>query len=215
MTNNNSFSSKRWRIGAAVLTGLITIGALTACTINSPGQTGTGGHNMMNDRSTDPGTSNTETDAEFSSTDIMFAQMMIPHHEQAIEMSTLAETRTTNPELLALASRIKTAQTPEIVQMTTWLDASGTSDMDMGHMGHGMGDMGMLSDAQMTALSDARGAAFDTLYLEGMIQHHLGAIDMAQMILNSANPEVRKLGEDVVSSQQAEVDQMKKMLGQS
>ena len=82
-------------------------------------------------------------------------------------------------------------------------------------MGHGMGDMGMLSDAQITALTDARGAAFDRLYLEGMIQHHLGAIDMAQMILSSANPEVKKLGEDVVSSQQAEVDLMKKMLGQS
>jgi uncharacterized protein (DUF305 family) len=119
MTNNNSFSSTRLRIGAAVLTGLITMGALTACTINSPGHSGAGDHNMMNDTNSATGTSNTETGAEFSSTDIMFAQMMIPHHDQAIELSTLAETRTTNPELLALASRIKTAQTPEIVQMTT------------------------------------------------------------------------------------------------
>jgi uncharacterized protein (DUF305 family) len=214
MNNNNSFSSTKSRIGAAVLTGLITIGALTACTINSPGHSGTGDHNMMNDTNSATGASNTETGAGFSSTDIMFAQMMIPHHEQAIEMSTLAETRSTNPEILALAARIKAAQTPEIVQMTTWLDASGKSDVDMGHMGHGMGEMGMLDDAQMTALSDARGAAFDTLYLEGMIQHHLGAIDMAQMILGSANPEVKKLGEDVVSSQKTEVEQMKKMLGQ-
>lgn len=210
MTNNNSFSSKRLRIGAAVLTGLITLGALTACTINFPGHSGTGDQNMMND----PDAASTGDSAQFSSTDLMFAQMMIPHHEQAIEMSTLAETRTTNPKVLALAGQIRAAQAPEIEQMKEWLAVSGSSDNDMGHMDHGMNQMGMLDDAQMNALAAANGAAFDTLYLEGMIAHHLGAIDMAQMILGSANPEVKKLGENIVSSQQAEIDQMRKVLGQ-
>jgi hypothetical protein len=208
MTNNTAFASKKLRVGAAVLIGLVTVGALSACTINIPGNTGMGDHSMMNDNDADGSAS--ESGDAFSTTDIMFAQMMIPHHEQAVEMSTLAETRSTNPEVLALAAQIKAAQAPEIAQMTGWLEAAGVSDT----MGHSMGEMGMLDDAQMAALTAARGAAFDTLYLEGMIQHHLGAIDMAQMILSSANPEVKKLGEAVVTSQSAEVALMKKMLGQ-
>jgi len=213
MTNNNSFASNKLRIGAVVLTGLVTIGALTACTIDSPANTGMGDHSMMNDNGSK--TESVVTD-EFGTVDIMFAQMMIPHHEQAIEMSTLAETRTTNPEVLALAAKIKAAQTPEIEQMKAWLGVSGSSDMDrMGHdMDHGMNQMGMLDEAQMSALAATNGATFDALYLEGMIAHHLGAIDMAQMILSSANPEVKKLGENIVSSQRAEIDQMRKLLGQ-
>jgi len=213
MTVKTESASQKLRIATIVLTGLIALGALTACSITLPGNGGMGGMNgnsMMNDNDSDTDSSTTGAADEFSTTDIMFAQMMIPHHEQAIEMSTLAETHTSNPEVLALAAQIKAAQAPEIVSMTGWLDAAGVSDA----MGHSMGEMGMLDDAQMAALTAARGAAFDTLYLEGMIQHHLGAIDMAQMILSSANPEVKKLGEAVVTSQTAEVALMKKMLGQ-
>jgi uncharacterized protein (DUF305 family) len=208
-----SSNAHKLRTGAVVLIGLITLGALSACTINLTGNGGMGDHSMMNDNGSN--TDSVVTD-EFGTVDIMFAQMMIPHHEQAIEMSTLAETRTTNPEVLALAAKIKSAQTPEIEQMKAWLAVSGSSDMDhMGHdMDHGMDQMGMLDEAQMSALAVANGAAFDTLYLEGMIAHHLGAIDMAQMILSSANPEVKKLGENIVSSQRAEIDQMRKLLGQ-
>jgi len=205
MTQNTTSASRQLRIGAVVLTALITLGTLSACSINLPGNGGMGGNGMMNDNN-----SGTETTNEFGTVDIMFAQMMIPHHEQAIEMSTLAETHTSNPEVLALAAQIKAAQAPEITQMTGWLDAAGVS----GAMGHSMGEMGMLDDTQMKALAAANGAAFDTLYLEGMIQHHLGAIDMAQMILSSANPEVKKLGENVMSTQRAEIDQMRKILGQ-
>lgn len=206
MTATTIINGPKQRVGAVVLTGLITLGALSACTINLPGNGGMGGNNMMNNND-----SGTKTTTEFGTVDIMFAQMMIPHHEQAIEMSTLAETRTTNPEVLALAKQIKAAQTPEIAQMTGWLAASGSSEMGADH---DMGQMGMLDDTQMTSLAAAKGAAFDTLYLEGMIQHHLGAIDMAQLILSSGNPEVKTLGENVVSTQQAEIDQMRKLLGQ-
>jgi uncharacterized protein (DUF305 family) len=212
MTNNTAFVSPKLRVGAVVLIGLVTVGALSACTIDFPGNTGMGDHGSMNHNDADGSAS--ESGDAFSTTDIMFAQMMIPHHEQAVEMSTLAETRSTNPEILALAARIKAAQSPEIAQMTAWLEASGVSDVDMGHSGHGMGEMGMIDEAQMTALAAARGAAFDTLYLEGMIQHHLSAIDMAQTILGSANSEAKKLGSSVVTSQTAEVALMKKMLGQ-
>lgn len=151
---------------------------------------------------------NNESSSGFSTMDIMFAQMMIPHHQQAVDMSTLAETRSTDPEVLALAKQIKDAQGPEITQMTAWLDSAGAG-MDMGHE---MDMGGMLSQEQMTALSNASGAAFDKLYLQGMIGHHEGAIEMAQMISNSDNPEARALAEAIVTSQSAEIEKMKTML---
>ena len=146
--------------------------------------------------------------AGFSSDDIMFAQMMIPHHEQAIEMSTLAETRAQNPEVIALAAKIKAAQTPEIETMKGWLTKAGAS-LDMGHAAH---MDGMLTDSQMQALKNASGVEFDRLFLEGMIAHHEGAIEMAQMILNSKNAEAKALGEAIVSSQTAEVVILKQLL---
>ena len=174
---------------------------LAGCTINLGGNDSNGmmdGGMMGSNKST----------SAFSGTDIMFAQMMIPHHQQAVDMSTLAESRTTNPELLALAKQIKDSQAPEITQMTGWIKDSGAS-MDMGH---DMGMGGMLTDEQMTALKNATGPEFDKLYLEGMIAHHEGAIHMAQMVTDSTNSEAKQLGENVVQSQTAEIAQMKKML---
>lgn len=189
------------RILLAGATTLITALALTGCTINigTPGSKDMMGGSMMSDN---------ENSSGFSNSDIMFAQMMIPHHQQAVDMSTLAETHTTNPEILALAKQIKDAQAPEIKQMTSWIKDSNASM----HMGHDMGMGGMLSEEQMIALENAQGAAFDKLYLEGMIGHHQGAIEMAQMIIDSNNAEAKKLAENIVSSQTAEIAQMKKML---
>jgi uncharacterized protein (DUF305 family) len=104
--------------------------------------------------------------------------------------------------------QIKDAQAPEIEQMTSWLDSAGAG-MDMGH---DMGMGGMLSAEQMTALENATGPDFDKLYLQGMIAHHEGAIEMAQMIIDSNNGEAKQLGENIVTSQTAEIAQMKKML---
>ena len=192
-------TSKRLVLASSTL--LITSLALTGCTINIGG---TGSNGMM-----DGGMmGNNKSSSGFSGTDIMFAQMMIPHHQQAVDMSTLAETHTTNPEILALAKQIKDAQAPEIKQMTAWIESSGAG-MDMGH---DMGMNGMLSDEQMTALGDAQGAAFDKLYLEGMIGHHEGALQMAKMIENSSNAEVKTLAANIVSSQSAEIEKMKQML---
>lgn len=186
------------RIALAGSTLLIASLALTGCTINIGG---TGGMNdgMMG---------NNQSASDFSGTDIMFAQMMIPHHQQAVDMSTLAETRTTNPEILALAKQIKDAQAPEIEQMTSWLDSAGAG-MDMGH---DMGMGGMLSEEQMAALENAQGTAFDKLYLEGMIAHHEGALQMTKMITNSNNAEAKQLAANIVTSQTAEIDKMKQML---
>jgi len=140
----------------------------------------------------------------------MFAQMMIPHHRQAIDMSLLAQTRTTNPEILALADAIRSAQGPEIDQMSRWLTNAGAS-MDMGHSMH---MDGVLSDDDMSALDRASGAEFDRLFLQGMIGHHQGAITMANMIMDSANPEVATLGKNIVTSQSQEIELMKRLLNE-
>ena len=145
---------------------------------------------------------------EFSGADIMFAQMMIPHHEQALLMSELARTRSENSEVKKLAEQIFAAQSPEIAQMKTWLDKTGSGLS----MGHDMGMNGMLSDEEIQKLKDAKGKAFDRLFLEGMINHHEGAIHMAEMIIDSDNEEVKKLGLSIQSSQQKEIELMKELL---
>ena len=180
---------------------LIASLALTGCTINIGGNDSNG---MMDGSMM----GNNQSASDFSGTDIMFAQMMIPHHQQAVDMSTLAETHTTNPEILALAKQIKDAQAPEIKQMTAWIESTGAG-MDMGH---DMGMGGMLTEEQMTALGNAQGAAFDKLYLEGMIGHHEGALQMAKMIENSSNSEAKTLAANIVKSQSAEIEKMKQML---
>jgi uncharacterized protein (DUF305 family) len=143
-----------------------------------------------------------------SDPDIMFAQMMIPHHEQAVEMSTLAETRSQNADVLALAQQVKEAQAPEIALMTAWLTEAGAPLT----MGHDMGDDGMLSAEEMTALANSSGVEFDKLFLTGMIGHHEGAVTMAQSVAGSSNTEVKALSESIISSQTTEIEKMKQLL---
>lgn len=138
----------------------------------------------------------------------MFARMMIPHHEQAVEMSTLAETRAQDPQIKALAAQIKAAQQPEIDLMKSWLDEAGHMG---GDMGHGMGDMampGILTDRQMAELKAASGQKFDLLYAQYMIEHHKGAIEMARDVEDSANPAVAELARGIIAAQEKEIAQM-------
>jgi uncharacterized protein (DUF305 family) len=152
--------------------------------------------------------SDEEATGAYSDDELMFASMMIPHHSQAVTMSELALANSTNPEVLALATAIRDAQGPEITQMQSWLDQSNYSGTHAGHMDMG----GMLSDEELAKLAIAKGAAFDRLFLEGMIAHHEGAIQMAEMIEDSTNSEVKKLFTNIVSSQSAEIEAMKALL---
>ena len=149
-----------------------------------------------------------EESSDFSNADIMFAQMMIPHHQQAVDMGTLAEARTNDPSVRALAAQIKSEQVPEIIQMKSWLSES---DSNM-NMGHEMGMNGMLSDAEMAELTNSSGTAFDVLYLAGMIAHHQGAISMAQTVVNSENAEVKALAEAIISSQTKQITELQNLL---
>jgi uncharacterized protein (DUF305 family) len=142
--------------------------------------------------------------------DVMFAQMMIPHHEQAIDMSLIAESKGVNETVLELAREIKSEQQPEIDQMLSWLERTGSSK-DMGHETH---MSGMLSEEQMAELLNSTGNDFDRLFLEGMILHHEGAIEMAQMIVGSQNEEARLLADSIVGSQTIQIEQMRLLLDQ-
>lgn len=175
--------------------------ALTGCAVAQSASSS--GHSSM------MGADKEDARGTLSDADIMFLQMMISHHQQAVDMGALAETRASNVQVKALAAQIKAEQSPEIAQMSTWLtDAGLPTTSDMGDM---QGD-GMLSDAQMTALTNASGTAFDKLYLEGMIAHHEGAIKMVSMLATSDNPSTTQLGEAIVKSQTAQIAQMKALL---
>ena len=156
------------------------------------------------------------TAADVSDSDNSFAQLMIPHHQQAVEMADLALLRVTSPEVKELAEQIKAAQDPEIEMMSMWLQRWG-APMGMGedHSGHDMGDMnmsGMMSD-DMRALADAQGSAFDSLWLELMIAHHQGAISMAEQVKgSSSSAEVITLAGAVITGQKVEIDTMQKLL---
>ena len=148
------------------------------------------------------------TNSAFSANDIMFAQMMIPHHQQAVEMSDLALTTSMNPKILALAKQIRDEQAPEINQMKKWLTSAGTSLMGA----HGMAMDGMLTDSEIATLKANKGNDFDRLFLSGMIGHHEGALTMVSMIVNSDNSEARTLAKNIKVSQSAEIALMKEYL---
>ncbi|WP_033440393.1 DUF305 domain-containing protein [Saccharothrix sp. NRRL B-16314] len=153
---------------------------------------------------------------EHNDADITFAQGMIPHHEGAIVMARLAPSRTSNAQILDLASRIEKAQDPEIKTMTAWLNAWGTSaeqgGSHDGHDGHGSSMPGM-SDEDTARLEAAKGADFDRAFLELMIEHHQGAVDMSTTLLGSGrNADAKKLAEQIISAQQAEITEMEGLL---
>ena len=147
--------------------------------------------------------------------DVTFTQMMVPHHEQALEMAQLASSRASSADVKALAANIEAAQQPEIDKMNGWLNAWGAESMS--GMDHGSMDMGqgMMSQADMDALDKATGTEAAKLFLTGMIKHHRGAITMAQQqIANGQNPEAKQLAQDIIDAQQTEITTMNQLLDQ-
>ena len=151
----------------------------------------------------------TSMNSNYTGADIMFLQMMIPHHQQAIDMSNLALKISSNEELRSLATKIATDQAAEIIQMRNWLNEAGASE-DPGHSMSGMG--GMLTTDEYSKLQAANGKEFDKLWLEGMTNHHEGAIHMTNMIIDAQNSEIKAFGEAIVKAQSAQIEQMKYML---
>jgi len=162
----------------------------------------------------------TASAAVFNEADVAFTKAMIPHHEQAIEMATIALDPAVGAgqEVINLATRIQSAQQPEIDLMASWLVAWGEKPHDMGHMGHTAdmeGMQGMMSADDMAAMSTMSGAAFDARWCEMMILHHEGAMAMAEVVKSGGqNAEVALLAAEIITAQQAEIAEMQALLGQ-
>lgn len=160
---------------------------------------------------------------EHNQADVMFVQGMIPHHQQAIAMSSQAPSRAASQEVKDLAARIDQEQGPEIEQMNQMLMAWGAprpqpgSTAMPGMPGMPMGEMpmhGMMSDAQMQQLGAQSGPAFDRMFLQTMIEHHTGAVQMAQNEqAQGLNPQAKELAGAIVAAQQREITEMRALLG--
>ncbi|MDT0164047.1 DUF305 domain-containing protein [Actinotalea sp. AC32] len=154
---------------------------------------------------------------EHNDADAQFAQMMIIHHEGAVEMADLAVERAESPDVVALAERISAAQGPEIELMSGWLEAWGedpAGDADMSGMDHGGMDMeGMDQDEAMGSLSELEGTDFDRSFLDLMTAHHRGAIEMSEEHLeDGVNAEALELSSTIIDDQTAEIAEMEEML---
>jgi uncharacterized protein (DUF305 family) len=192
------------------LTSAVMAGAFVAgCSGNTGSSTGTGAAPTT---ASSPAVSG----ESYNDADIAFVQGMIPHHAGAVDMAQLAGDRASNAEVKELARRIEQAQGPEIEQMRGFLaawgvpeQAEGTGGMDHGNMGHS----GMMSEEQVQALENAQGPEFDRMFLEMMIEHHDGAVEMAQTeVAEGQNPDAQALAQKIIGDQQAEIAEMQELL---
>ena len=171
-------------------------------------------HNMS-DMSTDSiGTNATSSESSFNEADVMFAQMMIPHHEQAIELADMAldPTLMAGEQVKTLASQIKSAQDPEIDLMTQWLTDWDQPLMDMSEE-HDMSMDGMLSVDEIAALGQLMGEEFDQAWATAMIAHHKGAIKMAETVKEDGKSTlVEDLASLIMQEQQSEITVLKTLL---
>ncbi|KOV82232.1 hypothetical protein ADL03_24760 [Nocardia sp. NRRL S-836] len=151
--------------------------------------------------------------ATHNSADVAFAQGMVPHHEQALEMTELVTSRTDSTHVVDLAQRIAKAQQPEVDRMNGWLRSWGAPVQASSHGAHGHADNHGMVD--LGNLADLHGTEFDRQWLSLMIQHHRGAVDMAREHLDAGtDPEARKLAQDVIAAQEKEIAEMESLLPQ-
>ena len=197
-------NSTRLALITVVPTALLAL--LTACAPPVAAPTGT--------TATPTATRTSDSDAALhNEADTTFAQMMVIHHEGAIEMASLAEKEGSSSEVRSLAGRIRAAQGPEIDQMRGWLQAWGEpapEDSEMAGMGHDGMEMGGLDQqAAMDELIKLDGEAFDKAFLTVMIEHHQGALTMAnQEIVKGENPDAVALATTIIAAQQKEIAEM-------
>lgn len=241
--------------GAGATTSATSAGAAASSSTASTSTAASSSAPLSTMSSAAGSTAGSAVSTEHNDADVTFAQMMIVHHQGAIEMAALAPDRAQSQQVKDLAARIEAAQAPEIDQMNSWLTAWGISPMssgmtmsgdptstsasdgmgDMGGMDHGNMDMGggpsaqspaaksssmpdmsmpgMMSAEQMQQLQSASGAAFDKLFLQLMITHHQGAIEMADTELaDGSNPQALALAQKIKADQTAEITEMQTLL---
>jgi uncharacterized protein (DUF305 family) len=161
------------------------------------------------------GSATASSAGNFNHADVAFAQGMIPHHQQAIDMSDMILAKEgIHPEVTALAQQIKAAQQPEIDTMNRWLDGWGRIQMEDGGRHHG-GEGGIMTEPQMRQLDKANASDGQRLYLEGMIRHHQGAIHMAETETEDGNnEEAINLAQQIAETQQQEIETMQELLAE-
>ncbi|AHH21350.1 hypothetical protein NONO_c65800 [Nocardia nova SH22a] len=154
----------------------------------------------------------TATRTDFDDADVAFLTMMYPHHAQAVDMAKMVPSRSQNQQLITLAANVEKAQAPEMEQFAALLHSFG-KPAPAATMNHPMN--GVMTQDQMTQLQNATGADFDRMWLQMMIDHHQGAVEMANTELaNGSNAEAKTLAQNIITAQQAEIQQMRGMLGQ-
>jgi uncharacterized protein (DUF305 family) len=171
------------------------------------------------------GDTGSSAEASHNDADVEFATGMIPHHAQALHMVEMAQDRGSSPEFRRLLEDIEAAQGPEIEQMAGWLERWDQevppTEMpmgdDMGHdMGHDMGrgpGPGMMAQRDLDRLDSTRGAGFELMWMRMMIEHHEGAIEMAETEVRAGeHPEAVELAEDIIEAQRAEIDLMQDLI---
>ncbi|QTD97051.1 DUF305 domain-containing protein [Streptomyces cyanogenus] len=206
--------TRRAALAAVAVTGALV---LAACGGDNDG-TGAGHTGHGSSATAGAPATRSASAAAHNAQDVSFAQGMIPHHQQALEMARLAAGRAASARVKDLASRIEKAQDPEIRTMTGWLTSWGEDVpmAGMGHSGHtGMPGMsGMMSEAGMTALKKATGKDFDTRFLSMMVDHHEGAVEMAttEKAKGEYGP-AKTMADAIVTAQNAEIKEMKQLLG--
>ncbi|WP_405019980.1 DUF305 domain-containing protein [Kitasatospora sp. NBC_00070] len=204
----NTKPNRRVPLAAAAL--LASALLLTAC------GSGGGGHDAHNAA---PAATGASTGKAYNAADLAFAQGMIPHHRQALEMAESAATRAGSPEVRQLAAAIRAAQDPEIATLSGWLTGWGEQVPQPGaagaHAGHGgAGAAGMMTEAEPAGLKDATRVALDTAFLKLMTAHHTRAVEMARTEQEQGSyAPAKELAGAVVSGQSAEIEQMRKLLG--
>jgi uncharacterized protein (DUF305 family) len=189
--------------GALVLTLVLT---LSACG-GSAAPAGSAGAGDAPDTVVD-------ASAQYNGADVRFAQMMVPHHQQALEMVEIALERTQNTEVRALAGEIRAKHDPQLTTLTGFLESWGAAPADDGMAGMDHSGMsGMMGQADMETLAHASGAAFDAMFLEMMIVHHEGAVaDAQRAVAEGANTQVKELATQIVSDQSAEIERIRQLL---
>lgn len=217
----------RTDVRLARLTGGLIAGAivLAGCSDGSDDMAGMEGMDSSTSTESSAGAESSDESAEFDNADVTFVQGMIPHHRGALAMAQMADGRAEDPRVTGLANRIEAAQEPEIETMTGWLEEWGEplpeeTDDSTGSMDHGSMDMGGtgmegMSTEDMAALEAASGPEFDRMWLEMMVIHHRGAVEMAQTeIAEGSNAEAVALAEEIADSQAAEIEEMETLLAE-
>ncbi|MEU1084327.1 DUF305 domain-containing protein [Streptomyces sp. NPDC005908] len=210
MNRTRSLARRTAAVAAAGAAALV----LAACGGNGDdtGLAGHGGHNVTASASA------SASQGQHNAADVAFAKGMIPHHRQAVEMADLAPERAQSPEVKKLAADIRKAQDPEIKTLSGWLTSWGEEVPAEGAMDHSMhgGVEGMMSAEEMTELEILSGKAFDSAFMEMMIEHHEGAVEMAKTEqADGAYEPAEKMAGQIIISQSAEIEQMNKLLGKS